>query len=153
MHGSAICLLATIAIVSPGVSQQTATITCTPSRIHLGDTILVSMTKPHGDEFAVNAPGGHWFRIVTHSSDTSGLFKSRIPPEAFALLDTFRISTGSFRAVPYEYGADSMELVFYHPGEYRLDIASDLQTDTHVPVSTCRVQLLRGPAQHGVPPN
>ena len=123
---------------------------CWPSDLHVGDTLVVVLPKPHPRELAITSPDDHWYRIVT--SDSIGPYRSIIPQRAFAAMDTLRLPTHTLQAVPYLFGARDPQVIFSRSGTYTIDLGENLQGEG-IPVYRCRVRYATLARPPETPPN
>ena len=130
-----LAVLAALAVAAPAQAQQTARIRCRPLELYAGDTLVITMTAPHGGDLAITTPDLAWFPVSISDSAWS-----MMPRSAFLATDTLRLATDTLAGVPYVHGATNRQPVFAQPGTYRIDLAENLRTED-VPVYSCRVRF------------
>jgi len=123
------------------VPAGTTLVRCSPSVLHLYDTLLLSMSTPHGEYLVIVAPDSTLLFVVypqlgrptNHSLVPSGEFRS---------LPSIRLVAGEARALPWVYGRDTTEQIFGRSGHYTVFVGDELETDADVPVSRCGVEYV-----------
>jgi hypothetical protein len=131
-----ICLLTFLRCISV-LSAQQKQISCSPDTLFIGDTLTISLSLPHGGDFAVRNPSrtDYFLSQIGSNGETPPLFAT----EDFLKLDTVRIITNRTKAVPYVHGKTIPELVFKKKGKYIFNVSDNLETDDGTLVYSCSV--------------
>ena len=128
---------------TPSESIVVHPITCTPNTFRLGDTLMLGMVTPHGDELAIHAPNRTVYSLVYPQWGKPKRNYSVIPSEEFRRIATLPIP-GDVRAIPLVKGRDTiLEPVFNEPGKYTIVMGENLGSDYSNRSSYCIVTFLR----------
>jgi hypothetical protein len=120
-------------------STGTPEFQCTPRTFSLGDTITLRMAIPHGEYLMVTQPSGTTFFLVyPHPEDPPDALLAS--SEAFTQMPMIRLAA-AFKARPRVSGRDTLERVFYSPGNYVLETAHNLESERASEIHKCIVRF------------
>lgn len=126
-------------------APRDSNLTCAPAVVSQRDTLVMTMTLPHGATFHIATPDGTPFIVVFHGEGDRDRAqrKSLVSPDSFARLTRLDLPVGALKAGAWVFGRDTNERVFVQPGFYRLRVGNDMETDGPV-YAECVIRLRPG---------
>ena len=111
------------ALEAGGMSRPTSEL-CSPARINLGDLLTIRIPNPSLDELAVSDPLGRWFYL-----QGSGAIQPLLGKRQFAEAEKITLDTSTIAGTLHKDGVGVQLLVFTMPGQYRVHLADNLETE------------------------
>jgi len=112
---------------------------CLPTKLKVGDKLVLTMQTPHGGDLGLRTPKGDFFFLVFWPSTPAEAAQSLVPWETFKTMATLTIPIGTLKLVPWATNAPA-RFVFDEPGTYYVLMDENLESDAaahHV----CRVHF------------
>ena len=112
---------------------------CAPTKLKVGDTLVLTMKTPHGGDLGVRTPKGDFFFLVFWPSTPAEATQSVVPWDTFKTMDKLTIPVATLKLVPWTT-TDPAQFVFDEPGTYVVMMDENLEGDAparHV----CRVHF------------
>jgi len=107
-----------------GDTSRPALVLCSPKHIALGDILTVRIPSPTLDEMAVSDPSGRWFYL-----QGSGVIQPLLDERQFAEAEKITLDTGTLVGTVYIDGSGKQLPVFTVPGQYRIHLSDNLETE------------------------
>lgn len=107
-----------------------------PDTLWLGDTLTIRFRVPHPTDLAIYDPENNFFFLVY--DHLLNELKPLVPHGRFARMDRLDLPA-SLRANAWLHGVDTLQPVFTKPGNYRIVLSKELETDEGTPIEEERV--------------
>ena len=114
-------------------------ITCSPRRLYRGDTLLITMSVPHGGDLAIVGPDDRFSFIVYFQPDKNSKQQPLINREKFQSMAQLKIATDQIREMMWAADEKPNRLIFTRTGWYEIRLGANLETDDGTPFARCRV--------------
>ncbi|MBA2340647.1 MAG: hypothetical protein H0V88_09640 [Pyrinomonadaceae bacterium] len=105
---------------------------CSPRKLWRGDTLLLTMSVPHGRDLAVVSPDGKFFWLRSWEPENREVTAQWF---AFENVRRLRLATNEVAGITN----DNKGLIFTKTGWYRIRLSDNLETDDGTPVYECKV--------------
>ena len=137
VSGEAVVFLRSIQGSSPAVKENaTGSLSCTPSALHSGQTLTLSMPRNHGRELGVATPDGFLF-IAFRPEGTTG---APIPSSVF--LELSEVTLGTSAVGMASIGGEPQQ-IFSRPGRYEFVVSQNLETEDDAGVNLhCAIEYV-----------
>jgi hypothetical protein len=117
-----------VALLSPvlpsGDTSRPAMELCSPDEIVLGDVLTVRIPQPAVDEMAVSDPLGRWFYL-----QGPGVIRPLLGEREFTEAEMVTLNTATLVGTVYIDGSGEQLPVFTVPGQYRIHLSDNLETE------------------------
>jgi hypothetical protein len=110
---------------------------CAPQELKSGDTLRLELSVPHGPYLVVQAPDGAQLFVVYPGAGPAK--PSLVSEQAFAVMPHFTTPVAELRGWPWIYGRDTLEPVFYTPGDYQVIVAQNWESENAYDIRRCYV--------------
>ena len=138
------CLLLLALLQSPTIGRAQvgtpAQLSCAPTKMTSGDTLILRFRVPHPRELAIRAPGNHWYFLVYDSDKSTP--KPIVDGAAFAKMSEMRLPVATALGVLWE-GDHKNERIFQRSGTYEVVLTNVLESEG-VPSFRCKVNFSGG---------
>lgn len=120
---------------------------CSIAASNEGSVLTVELPGDHGGDFAIQDPQGVTFFLTSSDPPRNAIDRELIDRKVFGELNEYRVLVDAIRAVPYVYGADSLQNVFDYEGVYTLRVSENLETSADFKHFICQVEYSRSPSR------
>ena len=114
-------------------------ITCSPRKLYRGDTLVITMSIPHGGDLAIMGPDRSFSFIVYYQPDKNSKQQPLIRREKFETMAQLKLATDQIREMMWAEDEKPNRLIFTKTGWYEVWLSANLETDDGTPVAKCRV--------------
>jgi hypothetical protein len=114
---------------------------CEPSELAYGDTLVLTMSHPHGPYLAVRIPDGTQFFLAYPTLGDTTAPPPIIANEAFMEMRELRLATSEVVSSPWTVAEIVPQHVFVAPGTYEITLAENLESDAYYPSVQCTVHF------------
>jgi hypothetical protein len=120
-----VALLASLLLSSPLLASEQ--FKCVPSKLKAGDTLLLTMSTPHGGDLGLRTPKGEFFFLVFWAATPAEAAPSLVPWDAFKAMGKLSISA-DLKLAPWAT-PKSPRFIFDEPGTYLVLMDENLEAD------------------------
>jgi hypothetical protein len=108
-----------------------ANLRCSPTTLRGDDTLTLHLDVPHGPYFIAYPPDSTPFLVVFpgEGSPDRTQRRSLMSSDSFRRMSEVKIIPRRLTAAVWVFERDTNEVLFTKPGEYRLQVGSDMETD------------------------
>lgn len=114
-------------------------ITCSPRKLYRGDTLIITVSVPHGGDLAIIGPDGRFSFIVYYQPDKNSKQQPLINRERFQSMAELKLATDQIREMMWAADEKPNRLIFARTGWYEVRLSANLETDDGTPVAKCRI--------------
>jgi hypothetical protein len=126
---------------SESVKKDADQITCSPRTLNLGDTLVVKLTLPHGDDFVIVSPDENEWWLSSTNNYHDQWHETPFRASNFGDQSKINLQSSQLKVVPFIHGKTEPELVFSKPGRYRIVVSENFATDDGTPSYSCFVEF------------
>jgi hypothetical protein len=127
--------------VQGSASVGPMSLSCEPSKLAHGDTLVLRMSHPHGPYLAVRKPDGTQFFLAYPTLGDTTAPPPIIANEAFMETRELRLATSDVVSSPWTAAEIVPQHVFTASGTYEITLAENLESDAEYPSVQCTVHF------------